>query len=279
MARRLHSTWEEVTVHTAKCDFCNQHNSAKLFRCWTCAQHLCTPCSQRGASDSMHVFPGRVAPPPADDPNAQPIQGIIVPRVGPRQSAAVITKRPRGTTRGVRAAAQAAQPIAAGGQPGWASGHPGLLLNPLVAQPHATSSPFPRLPPPGSLPSAVGSFPYAPTSPYAPTAPATTRPRKYRIVHGRKVIADGSEDEDETEEEEPYYQPPPPAGRREPVVPLDPNLELEIDPELRLEPPSTGAREATSVRTVSSLSSHLVRCERTKLMIVGTGCRCPARAL
>ena len=93
-------------MHNAKRDYCNQHNAAKLFRCWTCTKHLCKPCIQRDASGAMHVLPIRIAPPPTDDPTALTIQGAVVLSVESGIQTAPVTLRswPLWTSSGSEAA-------------------------------------------------------------------------------------------------------------------------------------------------------------------------------
>ncbi|KAI9796368.1 MAG: hypothetical protein M1833_006373 [Piccolia ochrophora] len=40
----LHTTFEDVTIHTAKCDICNARNKAVLKRCTQCGWSVCQPC-------------------------------------------------------------------------------------------------------------------------------------------------------------------------------------------------------------------------------------------
>ncbi|KAL2044919.1 hypothetical protein N7G274_002694 [Stereocaulon virgatum] len=61
MAQLPHKTFQEVVVHTAKCEECNKHNKAIMYRCTDCGHQFCTPCwAQTGrlgthskASDAM----------------------------------------------------------------------------------------------------------------------------------------------------------------------------------------------------------------------------------
>jgi len=52
----LHQTFTPVTIHTAKCDICNQHNRSVLFRCADCGWHVCTPCWTEKGGDGTHVM-------------------------------------------------------------------------------------------------------------------------------------------------------------------------------------------------------------------------------
>jgi hypothetical protein len=44
MAQPPHKTFQEVVVHTAKCEECNKHNKAIMYRCTDCGHQFCTPC-------------------------------------------------------------------------------------------------------------------------------------------------------------------------------------------------------------------------------------------
>ncbi|MCJ1387557.1 hypothetical protein MMC18_000400 [Xylographa bjoerkii] len=56
MARRPHTTFDPVTIHTAKCDICNLNNKATLYRCKLCGFQICTPCKDSDASDGVHMM-------------------------------------------------------------------------------------------------------------------------------------------------------------------------------------------------------------------------------
>ncbi|PGH17383.1 hypothetical protein AJ80_04839 [Polytolypa hystricis UAMH7299] len=46
-----HSTFKQITIHTAKCDVCNLHNKSTLRRCTDCGWQICSPCwSARGGN-------------------------------------------------------------------------------------------------------------------------------------------------------------------------------------------------------------------------------------
>ena len=65
---RLHTTFVEVRVHTAKCDSCDRHNKLTLYRCTECGQHVCSLC-WRKAGDGTHVFGGGLHDVPGSDAN------------------------------------------------------------------------------------------------------------------------------------------------------------------------------------------------------------------
>ena len=54
----VHDKFVEIKIHTAKCDNCNKHNTAIIFRCQTCGQQCCTPCWQRKGGDDKHKLNG-----------------------------------------------------------------------------------------------------------------------------------------------------------------------------------------------------------------------------
>ena len=64
MSRKVHSTWTEVTIHTAKCDRCNKHNKAILYRCSSCGFQICTPCREADPDDGEHTMNGGERPRP-----------------------------------------------------------------------------------------------------------------------------------------------------------------------------------------------------------------------
>ncbi|KAL2058909.1 hypothetical protein ABVK25_000201 [Lepraria finkii] len=44
MAQTTHKTFQEIVVHTAKCEECNKHNKAIMYRCTDCGHQFCTRC-------------------------------------------------------------------------------------------------------------------------------------------------------------------------------------------------------------------------------------------
>lgn len=49
-----HTRFVTVTIHTAKCDICNKHNTSILRRCATCGWQICTPCWDARGGDGSH---------------------------------------------------------------------------------------------------------------------------------------------------------------------------------------------------------------------------------
>lgn len=62
-AAQVHDRFTKIEIHTAKCDICDQRNTATIYRCLTCGQQTCTPCVNRIAgTDGIH-FLKHVIPP------------------------------------------------------------------------------------------------------------------------------------------------------------------------------------------------------------------------
>ena len=58
-ATGLHSHWEEIKIHTAKCDKCNEHNKSIMYRCTDgCGRQLCTPCKLADPQGGKHPMYG-----------------------------------------------------------------------------------------------------------------------------------------------------------------------------------------------------------------------------
>ncbi|KAL8948930.1 MAG: hypothetical protein Q9222_004917, partial [Ikaeria aurantiellina] len=55
MRGAIHDTFREITIHTAKCDLCNRHNTSKIYRCEKCGRQCCLECweSKKGG-DGRH---------------------------------------------------------------------------------------------------------------------------------------------------------------------------------------------------------------------------------
>ena len=50
-----HSHWEEIKIHTAKCDKCDKHNKSIMYRCTDgCSRQICTPCKQADPQNGRH---------------------------------------------------------------------------------------------------------------------------------------------------------------------------------------------------------------------------------
>lgn len=58
MPPTLHTNFEAVKVHTAKCDTCDKHNTLIIYRCADCGTQCCTPCWQERGGDDNHVLNG-----------------------------------------------------------------------------------------------------------------------------------------------------------------------------------------------------------------------------
>lgn len=52
----LHKAFKEIKIHTAKCDQCNKHNSATIYRCEDCSEQCCTPCWNLQGADGKHLL-------------------------------------------------------------------------------------------------------------------------------------------------------------------------------------------------------------------------------
>ncbi|KAL8940844.1 MAG: hypothetical protein Q9216_002596 [Gyalolechia sp. 2 TL-2023] len=50
----VHDTFREITIHTAKCDICNKHNTSKMYRCEKCGRQCCSPCWEKKGGDGRH---------------------------------------------------------------------------------------------------------------------------------------------------------------------------------------------------------------------------------
>ncbi|OCK76577.1 hypothetical protein K432DRAFT_396317 [Lepidopterella palustris CBS 459.81] len=53
--RVIHDTWEEVRIHTAKCDICDRRNKQILRRCIECSWSVCTPCYDTRGGNIKHL--------------------------------------------------------------------------------------------------------------------------------------------------------------------------------------------------------------------------------
>ncbi|KAL8736814.1 MAG: hypothetical protein Q9166_000180 [cf. Caloplaca sp. 2 TL-2023] len=54
MRGALHTEFETITIHTAKCDLCNKHNTSQMFRCVKCGRQCCKPCWDSKGGDGRH---------------------------------------------------------------------------------------------------------------------------------------------------------------------------------------------------------------------------------
>src|ERR1700721_3023877 len=49
-----HSKWEAISIHTAKCDVCSEHNTSVIQRCTRCNRQLCKKCIPKAGDDGVH---------------------------------------------------------------------------------------------------------------------------------------------------------------------------------------------------------------------------------
>ena len=68
MAGHTQHSWTQLTVRTAKCDVCNHHNGAFIYRCVDCSYQICTPCQSPSKSDQKAVL-NTVTPPQVEATN------------------------------------------------------------------------------------------------------------------------------------------------------------------------------------------------------------------
>ena len=54
--RTMHNRWEQVFIHTAKCDMCEHHNKGILYRCLMCTFSICTPCKESDPVNGIHYM-------------------------------------------------------------------------------------------------------------------------------------------------------------------------------------------------------------------------------
>ncbi|KAL8715798.1 MAG: hypothetical protein Q9220_000465 [cf. Caloplaca sp. 1 TL-2023] len=55
MRGAIHDTFREITIHTAKCDLCNRHNTSKIYRCEKCGRQCCLECwDTKKGGDGRH---------------------------------------------------------------------------------------------------------------------------------------------------------------------------------------------------------------------------------
>ena len=52
----MHTEFKDITIHTAKCDTCNKHNTKIMKQCVDCGQNFCTPCWHDRGSDGTHML-------------------------------------------------------------------------------------------------------------------------------------------------------------------------------------------------------------------------------
>ncbi|KAL9023938.1 MAG: hypothetical protein Q9180_008053, partial [Flavoplaca navasiana] len=76
MRGAVHTEFETITIHTAKCDLCNRHNTSEMFRCTKCGRHCCKPCWDSKGGDGRHTVhdQGRLA---YTGPKAEPLPPVL----------------------------------------------------------------------------------------------------------------------------------------------------------------------------------------------------------
>lgn len=52
----VHTEFNDIQIHTAKCDVCNRHNTSVMKQCTLCAQNFCTSCWLARGSDGTHML-------------------------------------------------------------------------------------------------------------------------------------------------------------------------------------------------------------------------------
>lgn len=84
----LHTDFTVITIHTAKCDICNNRNEDVLQRCNQCGWSICVPCFQTRGSDATHSINGgdagwtaERALPTAHEDRQRPRAGTAVGRI------------------------------------------------------------------------------------------------------------------------------------------------------------------------------------------------------
>ncbi|KAI4256666.1 MAG: hypothetical protein LQ352_001984 [Teloschistes flavicans] len=105
----VHDTFDPITIHTAKCDICNKHNTSTMFRCTKCGRQCCTPCWDRKGGDGRHNLHNKKTL-EYKGPKAAPLPAVEVPKPAAsqptRQPARVVPERKRGRDKTVTEAAE-----------------------------------------------------------------------------------------------------------------------------------------------------------------------------
>ena len=52
----IHNDFNDITIHTAKCDMCDKHNKQVIKQCKNCGMNFCTPCLLHRGGDGTHVM-------------------------------------------------------------------------------------------------------------------------------------------------------------------------------------------------------------------------------
>ncbi|KAL8688247.1 MAG: hypothetical protein Q9218_005799, partial [Villophora microphyllina] len=83
----IHDTFDPITIHTAKCDICNKHNTSTMFRCTKCGRQCCTPCWDGKGGNGIHNLHNKktleyTGPKAAPLPAPEPPKSPAVPPIG-----------------------------------------------------------------------------------------------------------------------------------------------------------------------------------------------------
>ncbi|KAL8845243.1 MAG: hypothetical protein Q9176_000411 [Flavoplaca citrina] len=78
-AGAVHTEFETINIHTAKCDLCNRHNTSEIFRCTKRGRHCCKPSWDSKGGSGRHTVhdQGRLA---YTGPKAEPLPPILSDR-------------------------------------------------------------------------------------------------------------------------------------------------------------------------------------------------------
>ena len=95
----LHTEFKRITIHTARCDVCNQKNVSILQRCQTCGWSICGPCFERSGSGTSHLINGgdnrwtieRIQPIEHEDRRPRPRGGTVVGPSAEAQAATAVS--------------------------------------------------------------------------------------------------------------------------------------------------------------------------------------------
>ena len=132
----MHTEWEEVKIHTAKCDFCNKHNAGITYRCTSCSSHICVPCrdSSTTGTNGVHILPGRTGP-DRKDPSTT-LTGVVKGEVDQSR------RRTKKMFRRKRVAPSDADSSAAGPSSGRASSRVASHISRGAAEPSSEAGPI-----------------------------------------------------------------------------------------------------------------------------------------
>ncbi|KAL8657353.1 MAG: hypothetical protein Q9226_002002 [Calogaya cf. arnoldii] len=79
MRGTLHTEFETITIHTAKCDLCNEHNQSTMYRCTKCGRHCCKTCWDSKGGDGRHWVHDRQKL-TYTGPKAEPLPPLVGPK-------------------------------------------------------------------------------------------------------------------------------------------------------------------------------------------------------